>query len=70
MTSLVLGWDVAGLVAAIGPNVTACKVGDEVYSRPDIERNGAYAEYVAVDEKYVAKNRGIYLLKRRHQSLL
>ena len=24
---LVLGWDVAGLVAAIGPNVTACKVG-------------------------------------------
>ena len=52
---LVLGWDVAGVVAAIGPNVTACKVGDEVYSRPDIERNGAYAEYVAVDEKYVAK---------------
>ena len=28
---LVLGWDVAGVVAAIGPNVTACKVGDEVY---------------------------------------
>ncbi|EJQ95314.1 hypothetical protein IGW_01544 [Bacillus cereus ISP3191] len=52
---LVLGWDVAGVVAAIGPNVTACKVGDEVYSRPDIERNGTYAEYVAVDEKYVAK---------------
>lgn len=52
---LVLGWDVAGVVAAIGKNVTAFKVGDEVYSRPDIERNGTYAEYVAVDEKYVAK---------------
>ncbi|MGQ0452911.1 NADP-dependent oxidoreductase, partial [Bacillus sp. SS-TM] len=52
---LVLGWDVAGVVAAIGKNVTVCKVGDEVYSRPDIERNGTYAEYVAVDEKYVAE---------------
>ncbi|WP_249685410.1 alcohol dehydrogenase catalytic domain-containing protein, partial [Bacillus velezensis] len=38
---LVLGWDVAGVVAAIGSNVTACNVGDEVYSRRLIERNGA-----------------------------
>lgn len=30
-------------------------MGDEVYSCPDIERNGTYAEYVAVDEKYIAK---------------
>lgn len=66
---LVLGWDVAGVVAAIGKNVTVFKVGDEVYSRPDIERNGTYAEYVAVDENMWRKNREIYLLKKRHQSL-
>ena len=45
---LILGWDVAGTVVEVGPEVTGFKVGDEVYARPDIERDGAYAEYIAV----------------------
>lgn len=45
---LVLGWDVSGVVAAVGAGVTAFKPGDAVYSRPDISRDGTYAEYVAV----------------------
>lgn len=51
---LVLGWDVSGVVAAVGAKVTAFKVGDAVYSRPDISRDGAYAEYIAVRESELA----------------
>jgi NADPH:quinone reductase-like Zn-dependent oxidoreductase len=48
------GWDVSGTVQGLGSRVSAFKVGDEVYSRPDIARDGTYAEYVAVRENEVA----------------
>lgn len=48
------GWDVSGVVHAVGRNAKAFKIGDEVYSRPDIARDGTYAEYVAVRENEVA----------------
>nr|WP_315234459.1 NADP-dependent oxidoreductase [uncultured Albidiferax sp.] len=51
---LTLGWDVSGVVAAVGAEVTAFAVGDAVYSRPDIQRNGTYAEYVAIRANEVA----------------
>lgn len=51
---LVLGWDVAGVVKETGKNVTRFQKGDAVFSRPDITRNGTYAEYVAVDENLLA----------------
>ncbi|RAL24098.1 NADP-dependent oxidoreductase [Thermoflavimicrobium daqui] len=52
---LILGWDAAGTIIEIGKNVTKFKIGDEVFTRPDISRNGTYAEFVAVDEQLVAK---------------
>ena len=52
---LTLGWDVSGEVAAVGNQVTHLKVGDEVYSRPDIGKNGSYAEYMTVVADEVAK---------------
>ncbi|HLK51771.1 MAG TPA: NADP-dependent oxidoreductase, partial [Bryobacteraceae bacterium] len=52
---LIPGWDLSGVVQAAGPGVTAWKNGDEVYSRPDISRNGAYAEYIAVKATEVAR---------------
>lgn len=55
---LILGWDVAGVVEETGKNVTRFKKGDQVFSRPDITRNGTYAEYVAVDEKLLAHKPG------------
>lgn len=51
---LILGWDAAGIVRKVGPKVKKFQEGDAVFTRPDIERNGTYAEYVAVDESLVA----------------
>ena len=45
---LILGWDVSGVVESVGAGVSDWKPGDAVYSRPDIGRDGAYAEYIAV----------------------
>ena len=44
---LIPGWDVSGVVEAVGPGVTDFKTGDAVYGMLDFLRNGAYAEYVA-----------------------
>jgi NADPH:quinone reductase-like Zn-dependent oxidoreductase len=51
---LIPGWDVSGVVEKIGKAVKKFKVGDEVYSRPDVARDGGYAEYIAVKESFVA----------------
>lgn len=51
---LVIGWDVAGIVEAIGPNVTTLKIGDAVYAHPDMSRDGAYAEYITVRASEIA----------------
>ncbi len=45
---VILGWDVSGVVKSVGKNVSKFKVGDAVFSRPDIKRNGTYAEFIAV----------------------
>ena len=51
---LTLGWDVSGEVAAVGAQVTQLKVGDAVYSRPEISKNGSFAEYMTVTADEVA----------------
>ncbi len=45
---LIPGWDVSGEVVKVGPEATGFKIGDAVYARPNIERDGSYAEYIAV----------------------
>jgi NADPH:quinone reductase-like Zn-dependent oxidoreductase len=44
---LIPGWDVSGVVEAVGHDVTAFKIGDAVYGMLDHMHDGAYAEYVA-----------------------
>ncbi|MGH7650550.1 MAG: NADP-dependent oxidoreductase [Gemmatimonadaceae bacterium] len=51
---LVLGNDLAGVVADVGPNVTRFKKGDAVYARLDKDRIGAFAEFAAVRERAAA----------------
>ncbi|RKK02963.1 zinc-binding alcohol dehydrogenase family protein [Pseudoroseomonas wenyumeiae] len=49
----VLGWDAAGVVAAVGSEVTLFGVGDEVFYAGDMTRPGANAELHTVDERIV-----------------
>ncbi len=51
---LVLGNDVAGVVVEVGPAVRRFKPGDEVYARPDKDRIGTFAEFIAMNEADVA----------------
>jgi NADPH:quinone reductase-like Zn-dependent oxidoreductase len=51
---LILGWDVSGVIEKAGSGVTNFQIGDEVYGRPDLSRNGTYAEYVAVRASEIA----------------
>jgi NADPH:quinone reductase-like Zn-dependent oxidoreductase len=47
---LILGNDVAGVVVRVGSRVRRFKPGDEVYARPDQDRIGAFAEFIAMNE--------------------
>ncbi|WP_244846423.1 zinc-binding alcohol dehydrogenase family protein [Caballeronia sp. SL2Y3] len=49
----VLGWDAAGVVEAVGPDVSLFKVGDAVYYAGDITRQGANSEFHLIDERIV-----------------
>jgi NADPH2:quinone reductase len=51
----VLGWDAAGVVKAIGPDVTLFEVGDEVFYAGAINRPGSNAEFQLVDERIVGR---------------
>lgn len=51
---LIPGWDVSGVVDALGEGAERFKLGDAVYSRPDIARDGTYAEFVVIRESELA----------------
>lgn len=51
----VLGFDAAGIVRAIGPEVRHFGVGDAVWYAGSIDRPGSYAELQCVDERIVAR---------------
>lgn len=51
----VLGWDAAGIVEAVGPDVGNFKKGDAVYYAGAIDRQGTNSEYHLVDERIVGR---------------
>jgi NADPH:quinone reductase-like Zn-dependent oxidoreductase len=51
---LILGNDVAGVVVRVGSAVQRFKPGDEVYARPNKDRIGTFAEFIAMNEDAVA----------------
>lgn len=54
-TYRVLGWDAAGVVKAVGPEVTKFKPGDEVFYAGALLRPGTNAELHLVDERIVGR---------------
>ena len=50
----VLGNDVAGVVEGIGSSVQRFTVGDAVFARPDKDRIGTFAEFIAIAEADLA----------------
>lgn len=51
---LILGNDMAGTVVQVGARVRGFKPGDEVYARPDDDRIGTFAEFIAVKASSLA----------------
>ena len=51
----ILGWDAAGIVRAVGGEVTGFASGDEVYYAGSVDRPGCYAQLQCVDERLVAR---------------
>jgi len=49
----IIGYDAAGIVRAVGSQVSRFKVSDEVFYAGDITRPGTNAEFHAVDERIV-----------------
>ena len=51
---LILGWDVAGTIEAVGPEVDKFKLGDPVYGYTSLLRDGAYAEFAIAKPAEIA----------------
>lgn len=51
----ILGFDAAGIVDAVGPDVTLFRPGDEVFYAGSNQRQGTNAEFHLVDERIVGK---------------
>ncbi|KLI99106.1 zinc-binding alcohol dehydrogenase family protein [Luteimonas sp. FCS-9] len=57
-THRVLGYDAAGVVDAVGDQVTGFSVGDAVYYAGDVTRPGSNAQFQLVDARLVARKPG------------
>ncbi len=51
----ILGYDAAGIVDAVGPDVTLFRAGDEVFYAGSILRQGTNSEFHLVDERIVGR---------------
>jgi NADPH:quinone reductase len=52
---VILGWEFAGVVIAVGSDVTGFEVGDRVMGTGDLSRDGCWAERLAVDHRVVTR---------------
>src|ERR1700722_10524061 len=52
---VLLGWEFAGVIAGVGSSVSDFRIGDRVFGTGDMTRDGAWAQFVAVDHRIIAK---------------
>ena len=52
---VLLGWEFAGVIIAIGSKVEKFQVGDRVFGAGDMRRDGAWAERLAIDHRIISK---------------
>lgn len=52
---VIAGYDVSGVVVACGTRATQWKTGDQIIAAPNLFRDGADAEYVAIDSRSAAR---------------
>ncbi len=52
---LILGFDVSGTIETVGPDAAGFQIGEEVFARSDINRDGSYAEFIAVPAAEVVR---------------
>ncbi|MET0402614.1 MAG: zinc-binding alcohol dehydrogenase family protein [Cystobacter sp.] len=52
---VILGWEFAGIVTALGAEVTGFTIGDRVMGTGDLSRDGCWAERLAVDHRVVTR---------------
>jgi NADPH:quinone reductase-like Zn-dependent oxidoreductase len=45
---MIPGWDFSGVIESVGSGVDGWRAGAKVYGRPDLSRDGAYADFIAV----------------------
>lgn len=52
---IIMGYDVSGVVVRCGPRATQWQPGDEIFATANLFRNGANADYVALDGRSAAR---------------
>lgn len=52
---LTLGNELSGVIEAVGKDVIDFQIDDQIYSRLPVDKIGAFAEYVAINEDAIAK---------------
>ncbi|CAK0836569.1 unnamed protein product [Prorocentrum cordatum] len=52
---LIVGWDSAGVVEAVGEGVTDFQAGDKVWFAGDITKDGCYSQYTKIDSRLISK---------------
>ena len=52
---LILGWDISGVIRKVGSKVIDLTVGTPVIATQQLDKNGGYAEFVAINQNTVVK---------------
>lgn len=64
---LILEWDISGVIRKVGSKVTDLTVRTPVIAPQQLDKNGGYADFVAINQNTVVKKPESLLLKKVRQ---